>query len=293
VASASDPSHHTALLNGIRIHYVRGGDPAGRTVLLLHGFPGFWYCWRHQLPALTGAGHQVVAPDLRGYNTSDKPRGVRDYDVEQLVADVVALAGHVSPGRRVSLAGHDWGGVIAWLVAMWHPEVLEKLVVLNAPHPAAYFRELRRPGSLQLLRSWYALFFQLPWLPETVLELEDFALLRRTLRHGPARPGAFTPTEIAHYVRTWSQPGALRSGVNYYRAAMRHGPRRVLSQIRTIDTPTLLIWGERDRYLCRELTQGLEPWVTDLRVERLPNASHWVLQDDPEAVKRSMAAFLA
>jgi pimeloyl-ACP methyl ester carboxylesterase len=281
-------------VNGVRLHYVECGDPsAGRTVVLLHGFPGFWHCWRHQIPALAAAGFHVVGPDLRGYNTSGKPACVRDYRIEKLADDVVALARLVSPGRPVSLVGHDWGGIVAWYAAMWRPEAVERLAALNAPHPAAYLRELRRVGSSQVLRSWYALFFQLPWLPEAVLAFDDFAMLRRMLRTDPVRPGAFTPEDIVQYVRAWSQPGALRAGINYYRAAARRGPGRLARDVRRIDTPTLLIWGERDRYLVPDLTRGLEQWVPSLRVERLPRASHWVMQDEPGVVNDLLTGFLA
>jgi pimeloyl-ACP methyl ester carboxylesterase len=289
---SDDASHRTAVVNGVRLHYVEAGDAhGGAPVVLLHGFPGFWYCWRNQVPALAAAGRRVVAPDMRGYNTSDKPPRVRDYRVEELAADVAGLARHVSPGRAVSLVGHDWGGVVAWYVAMRHPEVVGRLVVINAPHPAAYLRELRRIGSGQLLRSWYTLFFQLPWLPEAMLAQGDFAMLRRMLRTEPVRPDAFTPEDIGQYVRAWSQPGALRAGINYYRAALRHGLRRAARDVRRIDMPTLLIWGERDRYLAGALTRGLEQWVPNLRVERLPRASHWVLQDEPKAVNDLLVDF--
>jgi pimeloyl-ACP methyl ester carboxylesterase len=281
-------------VNGVHLHYVESGDyTAGRTVVLLHGFPGFWYCWRRQVPALAAAGFHVVAPDLRGYNTSGKPRCVRDYRVEHLVDDVAALARLVSPGRPVSLVGHDWGGVVAWFTAMRRTEAVERLAVLNAPHPAAYLRELRKYRSSQLLRSWYVLFFQLPWLPEALLAFDDFAMLRRMLRTDPVRQGAFTPRDIEQYVQAWSQPGALRAGTNYYRAAARRGLGRLARDVRRIDTPTLLIWGDRDRYLVPDLTKGLEPWVPDLRVERLSGASHWVMQDEPEVVNRLLVEFLS
>ena len=285
--------HGWAHVNGVRLHYVEAGDAAaGDTVILLHGFPGFWYCWRNQIAPLAAAGFRVIAPDMRGYNTSGKPPRVEDYRVEHLAADVAELATQVSAGRRVYLVGHDWGGVVAWYVAMRHPEALSKLVVLNAPHPAAYLRELRRLTSGQLPRSWYAFSFQVPWLPETVLAMNDFAVLRRTLSREPARPGAFTPQDIRQYVRAWSQTGALRAGVNYYRAAVRRGLKALAGDVRQIETPVLVIWGENDRYLVPELTQGLGEWVKDVRVERIPGASHWVLQDEPDRVNRLLLNFL-
>src|SRR4051794_731441 len=155
-------THRHAEVNGVRLHYVEAGQRGRPAVVLLHGFPEFWYSWRNQIPALAAAGFHVIAPDMRGYNTSGKPPRVRDYRVETLVDDVVSLARQV--GGRVHLVGHDWGGVVAWLTAMWRPDVVDRLAVLNVPHPVPYLREVRR-GFVQLLRSWYVFFFQLPWLP--------------------------------------------------------------------------------------------------------------------------------
>ena len=173
-----------ASVNGIRLQAWEAGPPDGRAVVLLHGFPEFWYSWRHQIRFLADAGFRVIAPDLRGYNVSDKPPRVADYRIEPLVADVIGLIEQTTRGRD-TLVGHDWGGIIAWFAAMRHPERIEKLVILNAPHAAAYLRELRRPS--QLLRSWYAPFFQLPWLPERVMRWNDYAGVRSLFRSGPAR----------------------------------------------------------------------------------------------------------
>ena len=188
--------------------------------LALHGFPEFWYSWRHQLPALAAAGFRAVAPDLRGYNLSDKPPGVAGYRMEHLVADVAGLVR--GTGRpRAAVVGHDWGGAIAWTFAMRHPELVERLVVLNAPHPAAFLRELRTPA--QLLRSWYVFFFQLPGLPEWYVRRRDFALLERALRRGAVRPGAFSDEDVRLCKEALARPGALTAAINYYRAVFRGG----------------------------------------------------------------------
>jgi pimeloyl-ACP methyl ester carboxylesterase len=287
-ARAGPWSHREAATNGVRLHYVEAGD--GPLVVLLHGFPEFWYSWRHQIPALAAAGFRVIAPDLRGYNESDKPPGVDAYRTETLVDDVDALIRHAG-AARAAVVGHDWGGVLAWLLPLWHPDVVERLAVLNAPHPAAYLRELRRGG--QLLRSWYVLFFQLPWLPERLIRAGDFALVRRMLRRGPARPGAFTPEDVERHVEALKRPGALTAALNYYRAAVRgSGLRRVMRQVRPTTVPTLLVWGVRDPYLSPRLTQGLEAWVPDLRVERLAESSHWVQNEAPDRVNRALIRFL-
>lgn len=287
----SDPSHKPnepwthgeAVANGVRLHYVEMGR--GPLIVLLHGFPEFWYAWRHQLPALAAAGFRAVAPDLRGYNLSEKPRGVRAYGMAELVEDVAALVRHLGE-ERAHVVGHDWGGVVAWFLAMHRPGVVERLAIANAPHPVAFRRELRRPD--QMLRSAYAAFFQLPWLPEAVLRAGDFALLMRVFRTEPTRPGAFTEEDLQRYREALARPGALTAMLNYYRAALRTRPLPP----RTVRAPTLLLWGERDRHLSVRMTEGLDRGVPDLRVERLPAASHWVMADEPETVNRLLTGFL-
>jgi pimeloyl-ACP methyl ester carboxylesterase len=270
----------------VSLHYVEAGS--GPLLVLLHGFPEFWYSWRHQISALARAGFRVLAPDLRGYNESDKPAGVESYRVERLASDVLGLIRHAGE-RRAAVAGHDWGGGIAWHLAMQHPEAVNRLVILNSPHPAPFRRELRTLG--QLLRSWYIFFFQLPGLPEWLFRAGNFALLERTLRREPVRRDAFLAEDIRLYKQALGRPGALTAAINYYRALFRHSGR-LLGQMRTIDVPTLLIWGEKDPYLGMRLTEGLQPWVPRLRVERIADASHWVQCDAPERVNRLMIDFL-
>lgn len=280
-------THRFAVVNGVRLHYVEAGE--GPLVMLLHGAPEFWYSWRYQIPALAEAGFRVLAPDMRGYNLSEKPRGARNYRLDLLVGDVLALIRYAGAEQAV-IAGHDWGGGVAWTAAMRHPQVVEKLVVLNCPHPAVFLRELRTLG--QLRRSWYMFFFQLPWLPEALFRAGDFATLRRTLRRDPARRGAFSGEDIERYVEALRQPGALTAMIDYYRALFRCGLRRSARELRRIDAPTLLIWGERDRHLGIRLTEGVEAWVPHLRVERIPDASHWVQVDAWKRVNELMMGFL-
>ncbi len=279
--------HRQAIVNGIRLHYVEAG--AGPLVILLHGFPEFWYAWRHQIPALAAAGCHVVAPDMRGYNLSEKPAGVRAYMLASLTADVAALIEHLG-AAQATVVGHDWGGGVAWAVPMRYPHLVERLVILNAPHPGAFLRELKTPD--QLRKSWYMFFFQLPWLPELAIRSGNSAILRDMLRHEPTRPGAFSEEDIGLYVQALMQPGALTAALNYYRALGRRSPLRAAREIRRIDVPTLLIWGEQDPYLGIRLTMNLERWVSDLRVERIPEASHWVQADAPERVNSLINGFL-
>jgi pimeloyl-ACP methyl ester carboxylesterase len=279
--------HRDAIVNGVRLHYVEAGS--GPVVVLLHGFPEFWYSWRRQIPALAAAGYRVLAPDLRGYNLSAKPAGVRHYRLEKLTQDVAGLIRYAGV-ERAAVAGHDWGGGIAWVLAMRHPEAVEKLIVLNAPHPGAFYRELR--SWRQLRRSWYMFFFQLPLLPELYFRAGDYAALGWVLRRDPLRPGAFTEADIRKYKEALARPGALTAAINYYRAAFRYHLRNPDANLRPVQCPTLLIWGEQDRYLGLALTEGLERWVPDLRVVRLADASHWVQADAWERVNRLMVDFL-
>ena len=286
-----DPSrepwkHGAASIGGVRLHYVEMG--AGPLVVLLHGFPEFWYSWRHQIPCLAAAGFRVIAPDLRGYHESDKPAGIPNYRMELLVADVVGLIRHAGV-RSAVVVGHDWGGVIAWNLAASRPDVVDRLIVLNAPHPGAFLRELRRP--VQWLRSAYIFFFQLPGLPEWVLRANDFALLTRVMRRQPARPGAFSPDDIRRYRRAWSTPGALTAALNYYRAARRYSSQAI-GCASLIAVPTLVIWGERDAYLGAGMTEELHRWVANVQVERLADASHWVQNDAPDQVNHLLKNFL-
>jgi pimeloyl-ACP methyl ester carboxylesterase len=281
-------AHREAVVNGVRLHYVEAG--AGPLVVLLHGFPELWYSWRHQLPALAEAGFRALAPDLRGFNLSDKPGGVAAYRLEALTGDVAALVRHAGE-RRAAVVGHDWGGVIAWHLPLHHPDVVEKLIVLNAPHPAAYRRELGR-GLGQLLRSWYVLFFQLPVLPEALLAVAGDFLLGRMLRRQPVHPEAFTEADVACYRQALARPGARTAALNYYRAAFRRLFRRAAEYERPLDVPTLVLWGEHDRFLSPRLVEGLERWVPRLRVERFADASHWVQNDVPQSVNRALIDFL-
>ncbi len=289
--------HRFARINGIRLHYVEANPTAengkatasGGLCIMLHGFPEFWYSWRRQIPALAAAGFHVLVPDLRGYNLSDKPRGIAAYRIDYLIGDVLGLIEHAG-AQRAAIIGHDWGGVIAWHVAMYHPQVVEKIVILNAPHPAAYRRELR--SWRQLLKSWYVFFFQLPALPELLLRAGDFDSLGRMLRSQPVNPEAFAPGDVRRYKQAMAQPRALTAALNYYRAFFRYRNQRAVADNTPINVPVLLLWGEQDAYLSPRLTEGLSDWVPNLRVMRFPDVSHWIQNDAPERVNRLMIDFL-
>jgi epoxide hydrolase 4 len=279
--------HGYADLETVRLHYVEAGE--GPLVVLLHGFPEFWYGWRRQIEPLAQAGFRVVAPDMRGYNLSGKPSAVADYSADRLAGDVrdlIAERGGGAEGAR--LAGHDWGGAVAWATAIRHPAAVARLAILNLPHPRRMFEGLRT--WRQLRRSWYMLAFQLPGASERALRARRFAALRRGF--ADARPGAFAVSDLDRYVEAWSQPGALTGMLNYYRAALRPGTSSRGAPMAAVQAPTLIIWGERDRFLGAELAEPHPEDVPRLeRVVRIPGASHWVAVDEPELVNRLLVEF--
>jgi pimeloyl-ACP methyl ester carboxylesterase len=278
--------HGYADLEDVRLHYVEAGK--GPLVVLLHGFPEFWFGWRRQIPAVAAAGFRVVAPDMRGYNLSSRPRGVSAYDLNRLAADVAGLIAERG-AERACVAGHDWGAAVAWWTAIVRPETVERLAILNVPHPRRFLRGLRDPR--QLARSWYIGFFQLPWLPERLVAAGDYRALR--MAFADARAGAFAPEEMDEYVEAWSQPGALTAAINYYRALSRRSPARTARELAPVRAPTLVIWGVHDRVLGEGLAEPDHDDVPTLEdVVRL-DASHWVQLDEPERVNQLLIEFFA
>jgi pimeloyl-ACP methyl ester carboxylesterase len=276
-------AHGHAQVGETGIHYVEAGE--GPLVVLLHGFPEFWYSWRDQIPALVRGGFRVIAPDLRGYNDSSKPPEIDAYRIVCVVQDVAGLI--VQSGEMpCALVGHDWGGVVAWLLPMLHPSLVRKLIIANSPHPVPLARELKH-SKAQKLRMAYQLFMQIPRLPEFVMRRFRFAALRTLLR----RAGNFDSRELEEYVEAWQKPGALRGMTNYYRALRRHR-RELRPLIRPIDIPTLLIWGERDPVFTRATTENFHDYVPDLRIERIADAGHFVQSDAPDRVNRVLIDFL-
>jgi epoxide hydrolase 4 len=280
-------SKHLAVDDDVTLHYVEQGQ--GPAVVLLHGFPEFWYSWRRQLSFLGGEGSRAIAPDLRGYNDSSCPAGVRNYRMAFLVQDIARLIKRLEVGPAVVI-GHDWGGVIAWRLAALHPHLVRGLVILNAPHPFAFRRELRT-NPVQWLRSWYAGFFQMPWLPEAVLRARGFAPIRHMLRVTAVSEDAFTEADLEAYAQAIGRPGRLTAALNYYRAALRYSAD-LHSGPSTVTTRTLVIWGERDPALSSHLADGLERWASNIDVVRIPDASHWVQHDAPGQVNELLRRFM-
>ncbi len=267
-------------------------DEAGEgdaVALCLHGFPESRFSWRHQLPALTGAGWRAVAPDLRGYGDSDKPRGRAAYHLDHLVADVAALFDALGARKRL-LIGHDWGAMVAWSYALGRGLPLDGLVVMNVPHPSV-FRHALRHSWAQRRRSWYMGAFQLPWLPEAILGAGHAWGVGQAIRGMAVDRSAFPPDVLDVYRRNALKPGAMTAMINYYRANMA-GLGDGGEPTPVIETPTLMIWGEQDKALGLELTQGYGPLVSDFTLERLPGVSHWVQQEAPEQVNARLLGWL-
>ncbi len=279
--------HRYADLGDVRLHYVEAGE--GPLVMLLHGFPQFWYMWRAQITALVEAGFRVVAPDMRGYNLSEKPRKVLDYRVELLARDVERLIFALG-AESAAVVGHDWGAITAWFTAMRYPERVTKLAILNVPHPVRIMRGLFTLE--QLRKSWYVFALQVPGSPGRRIEREVFARFLLDIRRDPVRPETFGEEDVERYTEAMARPGSLTAACNYYRALFRRNPATTWALLKKIEAPTLVIWGERDRYLSPGLAEPNRSWVSNLRVERLPNASHWVAEDSSEVVNALLLDFL-
>jgi pimeloyl-ACP methyl ester carboxylesterase len=318
-AGAETIRHEFADVNGVRIHYAiarpakdenaesaERGAPArgvGTTLIVfLHGFPEFWYAWRKQLEEF-GRDFIAVAPDMRGYNLSSKPAAVEEYDIGKLVGDVRALVEHLSARQhlqaaRCVLVGHDWGGIVAWATAMAYPEIVERLVIINAPHPKIFERELSE-NPKQQAASQYMAVFRSPQA-EAMLSANNFAMMQETILGDGIRQGYISEADRKAYLEAWSQPGALTGGLNYYRAA-KLGPGgggneafKTKHPVASFEVkmPTLVIWGEKDPYLLIGNLNGLEQYVPKLTVERIPEATHWVVHEMPARVNELIHDFL-
>lgn len=282
--------HGFANVNGIRMHYVTQGK--GKLLLLLHGFPDFWRVWKFQISEL--AKHfRVVAPDLRGYNETDKPEGVEKYSLNFLVKDIRELITALGEKHAI-LVGHDWGGIIAWSLAAFNPETIEKLVILNAPHPQVYMTKTQ-DSFRQLQKSWYIFFFQTPDIPEQVLSRKNYAFLRNMIQLSFTKKGILSEEDWKAYAEAWSKPGGLKAAINYYRA--NSNPSILFSEkpivFPKIKSPTLVIWGEQDKALSKDLIVNTEKLVdASYSIKYLPNSGHWVQLEEPELVNQRIMEFL-
>jgi epoxide hydrolase 4 len=286
-------------VNGVRLHVVTAGK--GPLILFLHGFPEFWYEWKNQLPEFS-KDYLAVAPDMRGYNLSDKPEPLTQYKMNVLVEDIRALADHFSHQKKFVLVGHDWGGAVAWAFAIQHPDMLDKLVIVNAPHPGIFGR-LLASDSAQQQASQYMLMFRSPQAEQN-LAANDYALLVRIVLETGLKNGVFSEDDKQAYIKAWSQPGALTGGLNYYRAnevgppasgqtvSEAHGNFAVDPSNLTVKVPTLVIWGEKDTALLVQNLDGLEKFVPQLTIKRIADGFHWVIHEKRAEVSAAIRDFI-
>jgi pimeloyl-ACP methyl ester carboxylesterase len=279
--------HRCIETNGIRLHVVLAGPKSGIPVVLLHGFPEFWYGWRKQIPALVSAGCRVIVPDQRGYNLSDKPKSVKEYDVSTLVHDALGLI-EVLDYEKVNLVGHDWGAAVAWMLAITNPEKLHKLTIMNVPHPAVMRKFLRRDFD-QIRRSYYAGFFQLPRLPEMILSADNFREMIRGMKFS-AKKNTFTLEDFEKYKEAWSQPGALTSMLNWYRAAFRFPPK--MPDDMRVKVRTLMMWGMKDVALSHRMARPSMDYCDEGNLILFPESTHWVQHDSADEVNHYLIDFL-
>lgn len=273
--------------NGLTFEVAQAGE-GDHLALCLHGFPEIHYSWRHQMPLLAEMGYRVWAPNLRGYGGTSRPDGFRNYALDHLTQDVAALI-DASGAKKVTLIAHDWGAIIAWMFAILKLRPLERLVIMNVPHPAVGRRELR--NWRQMKKSWYIFFFQLPWLPQLMLGRGDSRAVGRLIADTSCNKERFGPEEREHYSAAARRPGAKTAMVNYYRALLRHQDVVDPGDFR-IETPTLMLWGEEDVAIDIHCTEGTEQWVPNLTLKRFPGVSHWVQQDAPDEVNAELQSWL-
>ncbi|MDX1797884.1 MAG: alpha/beta hydrolase [Candidatus Lokiarchaeia archaeon] len=262
--------------NGIKLHTIIVGS--GEPLILLHGFPEFWYCWSKVIPLLKD-DFKLIIPDMRGYNLSDKPKSVENYTVEILVDDIKGLSEELGLGK-FSLIGHDWGGTVAWIFAEKYPELLNKLVILNSPHTKIFSQKLRTDKEQQKA-SFYIFEFYKPDGEKFIIE-NDYEQLKKFVF-----TSSFSELDRKKYIKAWSQPGAIEGGVNYYRAN-----QSFKKWTGFIEVPTLVLWGIKDKFLTPQLLDGLTEYVKNLQIEKNEEASHWITHDAPDFVSSKIRKFI-
>ncbi len=271
----------------IQLHVVMAGPEDGEPIILLHGFPEFWYGWKNQIPFLAEQGYRVIVPDQRGYNLSDKPHGIHHYQLDILAQDIVNLAKALNYDK-INLVGHDWGAAVAWWIATIFPDKLKKLVILNVPYPTILAKQVSAGNFAQLLKSWYIGFFQIPFLPETLASLSDYAMMVKAIQD-TANPGSFSAEDMDAYRRAWSQQSALTSMINWYRAIARYP----IENDSRIVVPTLMLWGEQDRFLGTELAEPSIKLCDEGELIFYPGATHWIQHDKADLVNEDIHRFIS
>jgi pimeloyl-ACP methyl ester carboxylesterase len=274
------------VVNGTELHVVERGSRSQPVIIFLHGFPEFWYGWHHQLDYFAAKGYRVLAPDQRGYNLSSKPTSVKDYRVSELVKDIAALI-EATGEKQVYLVGHDWGAAVAWAMAYQYPQLITRLVIINVPHPKVFFNTLMSDVG-QMMRSWYIGFFQIPRLPEKIIGLTQYQMLQNSMEKS-AYPG--TQADLQRYRQAWQQKNALRSMINWYRAAIRYrNPAATFTH--KIDIPTLILWGEKDKFLKKKMAKQSLQYCRNGKLYYIPDATHWVHHEKSTLVNELIEEFI-
>lgn len=277
----------TVSVGNVDLHVAQAGPENGPLVILLHGFPEFWYGWHKQIPALAAAGFRVWVPDQRGYNLSTKPTRVSDYTLDKLAQDVVGLI-EAAKVHKAAIVGHDWGGAVAWWLATHRPELVERLVIVNVPHPVV-LRRLILTNPRQTLRSWYMFAIQLPWLPEWAISRDHWRPMIEGMQTS-SRPGTFATEDFEQYRKAWSQPGAFTAMLHWYRAMFRYGVPG--NKDPKIVSPTLMLWGKNDKFILPEAAELSAKLCSDVRLVFYDSATHWLQHEEPEDVNRRIVEFL-
>ena len=277
-------------LDEVRLHTVSLGPEDGELVIMLHGFPEYWYSWRHQLPFLASRGYKAVAVDLRGFNLSSKPQELSSYRSETVARDISQLV--TSLGREdAHIVGHDWGSAVAWIFAMRYSAQLKSLSILNLPHPLRMVEGFKHWE--QIKKSWYIGFFQLPFLPEKFLKYDNHWVLRWLMKNDPVQPDVFSEEDIEKFIHAFEGQDAWRSTIAYYRALRYEKLWSIEHRMEVIESPTLVLWGKQDRFLDHNFAEPPRHWVPNHQLFFHEEASHWLQQDQPQWVNEHLEKFLA
>jgi len=278
-------------INDVALHVVLAGPANGKPLMFLHGFPEFWFGWRRQIDHFVSLGYRVIIPDQRGYNSSEKPACIASYSIDLLAKDVVGVLDQVA-GSKAFVVGHDWGAVVAWYLAARYSEKVNRTAMLSVPHPRIFIRNLII-NQAQLRKSWYLLFFQLPWLPECILRRRDWALLVRALRN-TSPPGVFSDSDLEQYKKSWAKKGALTAMLNWYRAALLRPSQLALDpEASRVKVPALLIWGKNDQFVGQAMARESLQYCDDGHLEMFETATHWVQHEEPVQVNTLLSQFFA
>jgi epoxide hydrolase 4 len=278
-------------IDGLALNVVLAGPANGKPLVFLHGFPEFWFGWRHQIDHFVSAGYRLIIPDQRGYNLSEKPAGFASYSIDLLAKDVIGILDAVTDSKAF-VVGHDWGAAVTWYLAARYSERVSRAAMLSVPHPRVFIKHLII-NPMQLRKSWYVLFFQLPWLPERILRARDWAALVRALRDTSPR-GVFSDADLEQYKKSWNREGALTGMLNWYRAALLNPSKFAVDpEASRVKVPALLIWGKSDQFARGPMARESLHYCDDGHLEMFETATHWIQHEKPAHVNALLSQFFA